>query len=109
MPSLSSSVKTALANSVLTVTRKALEQCAPSGPRLVSIKQCRIGYRTALAAIKDGTLPAFRVGRTTFIRVEDEDDWIIRTEHRVHQGQVDDQGDEPDEIGELIEISRGVR
>lgn len=83
-----------------------VERLGPIGsaPRLVSIRESRIPYRLALKAIADGTLPAYRVGRSTYLRVEDEDEWIARSEHRVRPGEPQSEA-EPDEIGELIAIS----
>lgn len=88
--------------------RRALADAAPNGPRMVPIRECRIPYRVALRAIAEGTLPAYRVGRSTFIDRTDEDDWIARAEHRVRPDPWEPEP-EQDEIGELIEISRGSR
>lgn len=82
------------------------ERLGPLGhaPRLVSIRESRIPYRLALKAIADGTLPAYRVGRTTYVARDDEDSWIARSEHRVRPGEPQSEA-EPDEVGELIAIS----
>lgn len=80
----------------------------PAGPRMVPIRESRIPYRIALRAIAEGTLPAYRVGRSTYLDRDDEDAWIGRAEHRVRPGQIDDEPE--DEIGELIALSeRGRR
>lgn len=91
--------------------RRALADAAPGGPRMVPIREARIPYRVALAAIRDGSLVAYRVGKTTYIDRDHEDAWIARSEHRIRPGEHEHEPeDASDEIGELIALSeRGRR
>lgn len=86
--------------------RKALEAAPWTPQRLVPIRECRIGYRRALAAIKAGELRAYRVGQNTWIQAADEDVFILKHQilrERARPTEADD------EVSELIALNERRR
>jgi hypothetical protein len=89
--------------------RRALEAVGRTGDGegLVNIKDAPVAYRQLLEAINAGELRSFRVGRATFVRRVDLETWITSAEHAVDCSEP--QPDEPDEIGDVIEINHRRR